>query len=69
MEQATVTPRFASINQVTRIYGFSRATANRRIADRTFNAVKAGSKVLIELASVDAYFASLPKAQSRPARC
>jgi excisionase family DNA binding protein len=54
-------PLFVSIKESGRIAGLSPVTIYRLIAGGHLRAAKAGSKTLVELASVKAYLAALPR--------
>ena len=58
-------PRYGRITQVTRAYGINRSRIYELLAKGRISAIKEGRSTLIELASVDAYVASLPKATVR----
>lgn len=58
-------PRYGRIPQVTRAYGINRTRVYELIATGRISAIKDGRSTLIELASVDAYLASLPPANIR----
>lgn len=56
-----VQPLFVSLRESCRIAGLSSVTLYRLIAAKKIIAVKAGSKTLIELASLQRYLRSLPR--------
>jgi excisionase family DNA binding protein len=56
----TPTPRYCSIQDVCIITGLSQATIYRLLADHRLRALKAGSKTLVDLRSVDAFLEALP---------
>ena len=53
---------YATLPQFCERYGAGRSTAYRLIGQQKIRAIKLGRRVLIEIASADAYFASLPAA-------
>jgi excisionase family DNA binding protein len=58
---ATGFPRkYMSVGDTCSVYGVSRATVDRWIKAGRFRAIKAGAKVLVDVASADAYFINLP---------
>ena len=56
----TPTRRYASIQDVCTITALSQATIYRLLASRRLHAVKAGTKTLVDLRSVDAFLEALP---------
>jgi excisionase family DNA binding protein len=60
-----VDPLFVTIKEACRLAGLSSVTLYRLIAAERLVAVKAGSKTLIETASLKGYLASLPRFTGR----
>jgi excisionase family DNA binding protein len=54
-------PLYLSIAQTSRITGLSHVTVYRLIAREELTCVKAGSKSLVEMASIKRYLSSLPR--------
>jgi len=62
-------PRYASVDEASWIASLSRVTIYRLIAAEKLVAVKAGSKTLVEVASLQTYMASLPRFVGRTGTC
>jgi excisionase family DNA binding protein len=60
---------YASIREASQIVGLSPVTLYRLIASEKLVAVKAGSKTLVEVASLRSYMASLPRFVGRTGIC
>ena len=58
---AQMDPIYVPVSETSRLGGWSNVTTYRLIADEKLIAVKAGSKTLVEMASLRAYLASLPR--------
>jgi excisionase family DNA binding protein len=54
-------PRYVSIQGACQITALSYVSIYRLIAAEKLRAVKAGSKTLVEMASIDEYLTSLPR--------
>lgn len=57
--------RYARLPAIERIFGINRARAYELLGIGAIRAIKDGRALLIEVASVEAYLASLPKATIR----
>jgi excisionase family DNA binding protein len=56
---------YATIPQTCERYGVGRSSLYREIGRGNIRAVKMGRRVLVEIASADAFFAALPPANIR----
>jgi excisionase family DNA binding protein len=61
-------PIFVSVQETPRLTGLSKVTLYRLIAAGELTAVKAGSKTLVEYASLKSYSARLPRFVGRTGR-
>ena len=64
----TMEPKMLGIAQITRRYGIGRSSVYELLAAGKVRGVKFGSKTLIDVASADALFATLPAAEIRGSR-
>jgi hypothetical protein len=64
----TIETKLLGIAGITRRYGIGRSSVYELMAQDKLRAVKFGKKVLIDVASADALFASLPAAKITSAR-
>jgi hypothetical protein len=58
-------PKLLGIAAATRRYGVGRSSLYELFAQQKLRAVKFGKKTLVDVASADAFFASLPAAEIR----
>ncbi|WP_159716400.1 excisionase family DNA-binding protein [Geminicoccus flavidas] len=64
-DERRIEPLFISIRECCRVASLSSVTVYRLIAAGKLTAVKAGSKTLIEVASLQSYLGSLPRLVGR----
>jgi hypothetical protein len=68
MATAEQTPVHAKIPFICRRHGDSRSNVYKHLANGDYDAIKVGRSTLIDVASADRYYGSLPKAQFKPAK-